>query len=259
MVELGEVKTIVVHVVSTLLATATISVFTWVVLQTRFNKNFRQAGQHLRIAEALQKEHQYAQAKEECFKTISLLNDEKRSVLLCQAHLRFGDISMSLKEWDEAVRHFIICKEIAKNVRHGTSEDVILLKLGRAYYAAGKPEDALRCLDDARRIEEAISNHPLLGETYRRLGEIETSLQHSEIAIGHYSRAVNCLEKIGDRWTLAATRVCLGVLNSKLSHNDQALNQFSTAREMYNELGHFPSVAMCDDRIARLKEARTSA
>jgi len=250
---------IAVSVLSTLLASATISVFGWLILQTRFNKKFRQAVQHLRIAEALQKEHQYAQAKEELFKTLSLLNDEQRSLLLCQAHLRLGDISMYLKEWDEAVRHFVIYREIAKNVRHTTSEDVILLRLGKAYYAAGKPEDALRCFDDARRMEEAISNHPLLGETYGRLGEIEASLQHPEIAIGYYSRALNCHEKIGDRRTLAATRVCLGDLNSKLTRKDQALSQFSTAREVYNELGDFPLVTMLDDRIAQLKEARTSA
>jgi tetratricopeptide (TPR) repeat protein len=166
---------------------------------------------------------------------------------------------MSLKEWDEAVRNFIICREIAKKVRHGTSEDVILLRLGKAYYCAGKPEDALRCFDDARRMEEAISNHPLLGESYSRLGEIEASLQHPEIAIGHYSRALNCHEKIGDRRTLAATRVCLGDLNSKLGRKDQALNQLSTAREVYNELGDFPLVAMLDDRIAQLSEPRVPA
>jgi tetratricopeptide (TPR) repeat protein len=250
---------IVVGVLSTLLATGSVSVFTWLILQTRFNKNFRQAVQHLRIAEALQREHQYAQAKEELSKTLSLLNDEQRSLLLCQAHLRLGDISMSLKEWDEAVRHFIIYREIARNTRHGTSEDVILLRLGKAYYAAGKPEDALRCFDDARRMQEAISNYPLLGETYYRLGEIETSLQHPEIAIGYYSRALSCHEKVGDRRTLATTRFCLGDLNSKLAHKDQALSQYSTAREAFNELGDFPFVAMLDDRIAQLKEAGTSA
>jgi len=57
---------------------------------------------------------------------------------------------MSLREWDQAIQNFILCKEITKNVRHGTAEDIILLKLGKAYCAAGKVEDALRCFEDAR-------------------------------------------------------------------------------------------------------------
>jgi hypothetical protein len=71
MLGLEEGGKIAVSVVSTLLATGIISVFSWLILQTRFNKKFRQAVQHLRIAEALQREHQYAQAKEELVKTLA--------------------------------------------------------------------------------------------------------------------------------------------------------------------------------------------
>jgi tetratricopeptide (TPR) repeat protein len=241
-------------VFSTLLATGIISFFSWLILKTRFNKKFRQAIQHLRLAEALQKERQYSQAKDELVKTLALLGDEQRSLLLSQAHMRLGDISMSLREWDQAIHHFILCREINKNVRHGTAEDVILLKLGKAYCAGGKVEDAFRCFEDARRIEESISNHPLLGETYGRLGEVEIRRRHPEIAIGHYGRALNCHEKIGDRRTVAATRVCLGDLNLKIANMDEALSQFCAAREEYNELGDFPLVTMLDDRILQVRQ-----
>jgi len=56
---------ILASVISTLLATGIISVFSWLILKTRFNKKFRQAVQHLRLGEAFQKERQYAQAKDE--------------------------------------------------------------------------------------------------------------------------------------------------------------------------------------------------
>jgi tetratricopeptide (TPR) repeat protein len=235
MLDFGDGEKIAVNVVGTLLATSIISLFGWLILKTRFNKNFRQALHHLRLAEALQNEHQYPQAKDELVKTISLLNDEQKTLLLSQAYLRLGDISMYLKEWDQAIQHFIICREIAKNLRHGTPQDIILVKLGKAYYAAGKAEDAFRCFEEARRLEEATANHPLLGETYSRLGELETARRHPEIAIGHYSRALNCHEKLGDKRTIAATRVCLGDLSLQLANKDQALGQFSAARDEYNE------------------------
>jgi tetratricopeptide (TPR) repeat protein len=114
-------------------------------------------------------------------------------------------------------------------------------------------------LEDAKRIEEGISNHPLLGETYRRLGEVEARRRHPEIAIGHCSQALNCHEKIGDRRTVAATRVCLGELNLQIADKDQALSQFSTAQEEYKELGDFPLVAMLEDRIGLIRQGVQSA
>ena len=256
MLDLGESGTkILVSVASTLLATGILSLFSWLILRTRYNQKFRQAVQHLRMAEALQKERQYSPAKDMLIKTIALLSDEQRSLLLSQAHMRLGDISMLLKDWDQAVQNFVLCKEVGRNVRHGTAEDIILLRLGRAYFAAGKLEDAFRCFDDCRRIEEKMmSNYPLLGETYNRLGEVEARRRHSEIAIGYYSQALNCHEMIGDKRSVAATHVCLGDLNSKVANLDEALRYFSSARDEYNELGDFPLVGMLEDKIIKLKQ-----
>ncbi len=123
MFDLGESGAkIAVSVLSTLLATCIVSTFSWLILKTRFNKKFRQALQHLRMAEALQKERQYSQAKDEVVKTVSLLSDDQRSSLLSQAYMRLGDISMSLREWDEAIQSYIVCREItAVGVRMNVS------------------------------------------------------------------------------------------------------------------------------------------
>jgi hypothetical protein len=88
-------------------------------------------------------------------------------------------------------------------------------------------------------------------KTASRLGELEAMRRHPEIAISYYSRALNYHENLGDKRTVASTRVCLGDLSMKLT--DDALSQFSAAREEYNELGDFPLVAMLDDRIAKVK------
>ena len=246
--------TIATHVASVLLAGIITWLYGWLILKTRFNARVRQATQHLRIAEALQKERQYSKAKDELIKTIELLRDEHRSLLLSQAYVRLGDVSLSLKEYDRAIEFFILSKEVARNVRHATSEDVILLRMGKAYFYAGQTEDAVRCLEDARRIEERVVDHPLLGETYSRLGEVEARQRHSEIAISYYSRALDYHEKIGDRRSVAASRVCLGDLNLGIAEVDQALGQLSAAREEYNELGDFPLVAMLDNKIVQIKQ-----
>src|SRR6266571_666888 len=230
---------ILMSVASMLLGTGILSLFSWLILKTRFNKKFRQAMLHLRMAEALQKERQYSNAKDELVKTVAPLSDEQRSILLSQAYMRLGDISMLLREWDQAVQNFIFCREASKHVRHGTSEDVILVKLGRAYFGAGKLDDAFRCFEDACRIEERTPHHPLLGETYSRLGEVEARRRHSEVAINYYSRALNCHEKLGDKRSVAATRVWLGDLNLKVANLDESLEHFSMARDEYNALGDF--------------------
>ena len=260
MIDLSEngVK-VVANVVSTILATGTLSVFSWLILKSRFNSKFRQATRHFHIAEALQKERQYPQARDELVKTVELLGDERREILLGQAYLKLSDVSMSLKEWDKAIQYLILGREISKRSRHAAAEDVILQKLGKAYFASGKIEDALRCFEDARRIEEGILDHPLLGETYARLGEVEARRQHSEMAISYYNRALNCHEKIGDRRSVAASRVCLGDLNLQIEHPEQALSQYSSAREEFHELGDFPFVAMLDAKIAQIKNGAQPA
>jgi tetratricopeptide (TPR) repeat protein len=232
---------IFVSVASTLLATAILSLLSWLILKTRFNKKLRQALQHLRIAEALQKEGQYMQAKDELQKTLVLLSEEERSLLLSQAYMRLGDISMLLKDWGAAIQNFILCREIAKHVRHGPSEDVILLRLGRGYLGGGNLEEAFRCFEEARKIEEKDFNHPLLGETYSRLGEVEAKRKHSEIAINYYLQALNFHTKIGDKRSVAAAHFCLGDLNIEIASPHEAEAHLVRAKDRTANSATFPS------------------
>jgi tetratricopeptide (TPR) repeat protein len=250
---------ILIPVASTLLATGILSLLSWLTLETRFNKKLRTAWQHLEMAEALQKEGQFSDAKDELIKTIALLSDEERSFLLSQAYMRLGDVSMLLRDWDAAIRSFILCGEIGKHVRHGTSEDVILLRLGKAYFASGKFEDAFRCFDEARRIEEKHPNHPLLGETFNRLGEIEAKRQHPEAAINYYSRAVNFHVKIGDKRSVAAAHFCLGDLNLKIANLSEAQAHLLRARDEYSELGDFPLLAILENKLAQARKRGKAA
>lgn len=215
-----------------------ILIATGLFMRTRWSKSYRQAIFHLRRSEALQEAKQFVQAQEEIEKSLKILEDEPRDKLLSEAHLRLGDINLNLNDWESAIQNYTLCKESAARVKGGISPDVIYLRLGKAYSGAARLDDAFRSIDDARQIQEKVENNPLLAETYAKLGEIESSRDHVEIAIEHYLRSLNYQETIRDRRSQAATHTSLANLHIKMKNPHESLNHYSAAIELYREVGN---------------------
>ena len=241
---------LLVNILYPVLSAGLIALFTWLILRTKLSKGYRKATFHLRRGEALQEAKQFNEALEEIEKSVKILEDEPRHKLLSEAYLHLGDIDCKIGKFESAIIHYTLCQSSSKMVKDGISEDVIKLKLGHAYQCAGKSDDAFRCIDKARNIQEKIENHPMLAETYSKLGEIESSRGYIGVAIEHFLRALNYQEKIRDRRSQAATRTFLGDLHLKGENQKEALNHYRAALELYREVG--------DTAIANLVESKVN-
>ncbi len=221
-------------------------------LRSKFNRAYRKASYHLRNGEALIEANQFRKATEEIEKSIKILEDSQKLKLLNQAYLYMGDLSMKNDDWESAVNHYVLAQETGTKIRDGVSEDILYLKLGSAYRQGNRKDDAFRCIDRAREIQEKINEHPMLAETFTRLAEVEMERGHFEVAIEHYLRALSFQERIRDKRAQAASRTALGELHSKKDNKSEAINHYQLAIQLYREVGNQSVAIMLDDKIKEL-------
>jgi len=230
---------ILLSIFGSLLATGIISLFSFLVLRTKFNRCYKKAKFHLKRSHALEKARQYDDAFREIEKSIVILEENQNHKLLLEAYVHIGDIACKLKNWDSSIRYYTLCKESASNLKHSIDPDVLYFKLGIAFIGADLMDDAFICIDQARVIQEKINNHPLLAQTYSRLGEIEWNRGHLEIAIEHFLRAINCQEIIRDRRSQAATRTSIGDIYMEKNNIQESIQHYRIAIDLFQDAGDY--------------------
>ena len=248
---------VLIGVVSTLLGAGFLGLFAWLTFRTGLNKEYREARERLKRGEALQKDKQYDLAREELQKSVEILSDRTRSMLLTEAYLRLGDIELESANFDAAVRYFILCRQTSAEIKHGIADDALLLKLGRAYTGAKKYDDAFRCFDAIQQMEGKMQDSPIAAATYSRLGEVESLRNRPDTAIDYYLRALNYQEQIADRRTQASTRLSLADLNFQVKHYQEAKNHYTEAKRLYEEFGDLPIVNLIQDKLPRADQLQT--
>ncbi|MHA2010646.1 MAG: tetratricopeptide repeat protein [Promethearchaeota archaeon] len=236
----------------TVLDKVILPLFSWLFKRSKWGPGYKSAAFHLRRGEDLQERELYKEAREEIVKSVQILESEHRHKLLSEAYLRLGDIACKEENWEDAIHNYICCETSAKMVKNRISEDVIKLKLGNAYRGAGKLDDAFRCIDEARGIQEKTEDHPLLGGTYSKLAEIERSRGYDRAATDYLLKALTRQERIKDRKSQAGTRASLGALHAKKNNRDEALNHYRIARDLYREVGDTAIVDYLDSEIKKI-------
>jgi class 3 adenylate cyclase/tetratricopeptide (TPR) repeat protein len=120
--------------------------------------------------------------------------------------------------------------------------------LGRAALLLGQPSDARRLADLAVKSSQ---RHPGFGaHAQHLLGDIATHLQHgdSELAEGHYRRALALAEPRGMRPLIAHCHLGLGKLHGRRGNRKQAQDHLTTATAMYREMDmmYWPAQAVAE-------------
>lgn len=239
-------------ILASMTAAGIIAFFGFLILRTKWSKSYRRADSFIRRGQALQEAQQFNEAREEIEKSVRILEEEHKLKLLSKAYLLLGDIECKTERWENAIRDYILCRETTERVKNSISPDVILLRLGDAYRGAGRLDDAFRCIDKARELHEAIDNQPMLATSYTKLGEIEASRSHVEVAIEHFLRALNYQEKIRDRRSQGATRAFLGDLYIEKENQNEAMNHYRASAGLYREVGDLAIVNLLDRKISEV-------
>jgi tetratricopeptide (TPR) repeat protein len=220
-------REIVLGVVASFLTAALVAVAGWIAVRSGFGRAHRNAQRHLRQGRVLQTAGDFARAREEFETSINLLREHPTPALLAEAYLRLGDTDLATDNWEGAVENFKLYRELASK-RAKVPEDLVCLRIGRAHLGMGDVDEAFRFLDEARRIQERVSQNPLLGETYVRLAETRIAPQTSGCRARAYLRAINVQERLRDRRAEAGSRV--GLAEMYASTGDFSRHAGSTRR-----------------------------
>jgi tetratricopeptide (TPR) repeat protein len=226
----------------------------WIAVRSGFGKIHRNAQRHLRQGQVLQTAGDFVRAREEFETSIRLLREHPTPALLAEAYLRLGDTDLATHNWEGAVEHFKRYRELASK-RAKIPEDLICLRIGRAHLGMGNVDEAFRFLDDARQLQERVSQNPLLGETYVRLAETEARRKRPDAAREHFLRAINVQERLRDRRAEAGSRVGLAEMYAAMGDHQSARGQYTTAAQLYRTAGDSGTASLIDAKVSQIAVA----
>jgi tetratricopeptide (TPR) repeat protein len=242
-------REVILGVVASFFTAALVGVAGWIGMRTGFGRAHRSAQRHLRQGQVLQSAGDFARARGEFEESINLLREHPTPALLAEAYLRLGDTDLATDNWEGAVENFKLYREL-KSKRTKVPEDLICLRLGRAHLGMGSLDEAFRFLDEARRMQERVSQNPLLGETYVRLAETEARRKRPDAAREHYLRAINVQERLRDRRAEAGSRVGLAEMYTSTGDHESARGQYSTAARLYRAAGDAGTAGLIEAKAA---------
>ena len=244
-------REIILGVVASFVTAALVAVAGWIIVRTGFGGAHRNAQRHLRQGRVLHTAGDFARARSEFETSINLLREHPTPALLAEAYLRLGDTDLATDNWQGAVEHFKLYRELASK-KEKVPEDLVCLRIGRAHLGLGNVDEAFRFLDEARRIQERVSQNPLLGETYVRLAETETRRKRPDAAREHYLRAINVQERLRDRRAEAGSRVGLAEMYVLTGDHESARGQYSSAARLYRAAGDAGTAGLIEAKAAAI-------
>jgi eukaryotic-like serine/threonine-protein kinase len=154
---------------------------------------------------------------------------------LALAYVKLGKVGEAIPLFEQAL-------ESARNAKDSSASSAILNGLGSAYVEVGNPQAAIKCLDDARKIndKELSRNHPLALLTLRNLAA-------AYFDIADRSEAKRLMQQVRD-----------GFEQGKLFGPDhpETLRTLSRIAMMYAEDDEDPQAIELLDRIREICERR---
>ncbi|WYM01299.1 MAG: tetratricopeptide repeat protein [Gloeotrichia echinulata DVL01] len=199
-------------------------------------------------------------------------------------------------QYPQAIDLFQQSLEIAREIGDRNSEGKSLANLGLAYFSQGQYPQAIELLQQGLEIAREIGDRNGVGKSLANLGTvylkqgqyqqaIEFYQQSLEIfreigdrngvgasliglgiayrSLGEYQRAIELLQqgleiagKIGDRNSEAKAWFNLGLTLENVNRESDALGAYLNAYELYQTIGLYADVQLCNNEIERLSQPK---
>ncbi|MCM0591096.1 MAG: tetratricopeptide repeat protein [Gloeotrichia echinulata DEX184] len=199
-------------------------------------------------------------------------------------------------QYPQAIDLFQQSLEIAREIGDRNSEGKSLANLGLAYFSQGQYPQAIELLQQGLEIASEIGDRNGVGKSLANLGTvylkqgqyqqaIEFYQQSLEIfreigdrngvgasliglgiayrSLGEYQRAIELLQqgleiagKIGDRNSEAKAWFNLGLTLENVNRESDALGAYLNAYELYQTIGLYADVQLCNNEIERLSQPK---
>lgn len=165
-------------------------------------------------------------------------DDEQAARLCCEFALAGADLFNLRQAVGERVRWFEAVLAAARRIEWRSAESDVLIHLGRAYWQAGRVNDAINTLTRALDLSEANQYCAGMAKAHQRLGEIQASQSAYDEARQHGAASLALYEELNDQRGLADILCSLGNLALLVDDYPEASALFERSRAIYQALGH---------------------
>jgi len=143
-------------------------------------------------------------------------------------------------------------RSLAAGDRH--AEAYSLTGLGRTRLEEGQPAEAMRSLEEARSIQEELTDRPGQMVTHRELGRVSAAMGDPTSARRHFLASLSLAELIGDPYQEAATRARYGRFLRDAGDLSAAVDQLTTSIETTEALRS--TVVLPDQRAGLMSRSQ---
>ena len=162
-------------------------------------------------------------------------------------NILIGNCYFNLSELYEAEKHYIEARIISRKVNIENErlmgESVALGNIGLIYRNLGKPEEALKYLNNALEIDRKIGYEQGIANQLGNIGLIYSDLGKPEEALKYFNDALEIHRKIGYEQGIANQLGNIGLIYSGLGKLEEALKYHNDALEIDRKIGYEQGIA----------------
>jgi tetratricopeptide (TPR) repeat protein len=171
-------------------------------------------------------------------KSIPLYQQLKNSPSLIKVSINTGLCYWKIGDLEQAVKHYVIAKELNEEVQNDLFGGGILINLGLISSDRGALDDALKYYKESVDILLKQNNLGQLQHAYNNMGIIYDKRGELTKATEYYSKSFDICQKLGDQNLIERSYHNLGITYRKLEKYDIAHRNFTKSLEFARKLGH---------------------
>ncbi|MEQ8996045.1 MAG: CHAT domain-containing protein [Coleofasciculus sp. B1-GNL1-01] len=130
-----------------------------------------------------------------------------------------------------------------------------LNNIGAVYYAIGKPQKALKYLNQALPIRQEVGDRTGVATTLSNIGALYDAIGQPQKALDYYNQALPILREVGNRAGKAATLNNIGLVYHAIGQPQKALDYYNQALPIRREVGDRTGVAATLSNIGAVYRA----
>ncbi|GAA1692003.1 hypothetical protein GCM10009745_41720 [Kribbella yunnanensis] len=144
---------------------------------------------------------------------------------------------MSLRQWDEAIRHHELALDIAEELADEEAIAHSSLSIGRVLTRMGRQREAIATTTRALRLYERLELHDSQANALNNLGWYHALLGENELAVRYAEDALKLYEQVESEYGRAVVSDTLVYALAADGRLDEAIASYTTAIEIHHRLG----------------------
>ncbi|MCE3296741.1 MAG: hypothetical protein K0R65_2455 [Crocinitomicaceae bacterium] len=173
---------------------------------------------------------------------LELANDEGDHYRIASISNRIGEAQLSILNYKEAERHFLIAIDNANRIRDKRTVAIAEIDLGNVYRMKKDYNKALEMQRKALKLLLPYDDYDGLGSAHNAIGDIYREQKDFAKALSNYNKALVYFESSGNQEKIATVYHNVGYVFEKQGKYGNALNYLNRSVKIRSQFGYKGSV-----------------